>query len=393
MPARSFVAWSEPSYHIAPGRGWYRRTPGCDPTTVRVDRRASRWWWPPGPVPNGLRWLVRHQDGEGGWDPASFPDRCAARACDGRGDRGSYLVETALSVLALLGAGVTPLTVATEADPVTGRCPHPGTALSKGVLCLVRHQDAAGGFGAAGPASDARTQAVCALALSEAWGLTDAAIIKEPAQRALDRLIEGERQAGRPPRPPTVSRLQAEVRAWSLLALRSARVSGLQVPFHALADLAKNPPPPVGLDLIPPPMPAAPDRDDALAGAAQDRDRQAVQLLARALTVVEYSRPRIGRGRRELSQEQLGFGPPVGDDDPFAQLLNSLTFDSRCVTFDLERRERQTGQNDGCRYGSWDVPKGSEGRGSRVYATAMSLLTLEVTAHSEAGLGYLLLAW
>lgn len=147
-----------------------------------------------------LRAGAEHKDPEIRTRCARLAERLAAR-CTGVSD----LETTALAVLAFLGGGFSHL----SKDAYDGLCF--GTVVGKGLQWLLARQDAEGFF----DRKDAAANAVAALALSEAYGLTGSALFKEAAQRGVTAVEQSGAAEGR-------------ARAWTALVLISARDSGLE---------------------------------------------------------------------------------------------------------------------------------------------------------------------
>jgi hypothetical protein len=160
---------------------------------------------------------------------------------------------TSLALLAFLGAGHTHLSQADLVDPVRGRRHKIGPIVRAGLRWLVERQNPDGSFTPDRPFL--YNEALAAMALSEAFGLTQARYFREPAQRALDFVQRAQRESPtgqglwgwRYAAREEVERfhrgagsLDAErardlydadtsVTAWAILALKSGEISGLEV--------------------------------------------------------------------------------------------------------------------------------------------------------------------
>jgi RNA polymerase sigma factor (sigma-70 family) len=160
----------------------------------------------------GLQWLVRHQQSNGRW------------RLEG-GAQANDVAATAFALLSLLGAGNT---------PKSNDALHPyARPVERGLQFLLRTQDESGAFG-----TDMYAQALATRALCEAYGATADAVLKAPAQRAIDFIVKAQHEAGgwryAPKQPGDTS-----VTSYQVLALASARRAGLNVPKETLTRAGK----------------------------------------------------------------------------------------------------------------------------------------------------------
>jgi hypothetical protein len=177
-----------------------------------------------------LRWLARHQGPDGGWGAESFQNQCAGAKCSGVGDRDYDVGMTGLSILAFLGAGYSPMSRDTEPDPATpGRVFRFGEVVKKGLQWLLLHQDPEGCIGERGQ-KYMYNHAVAALCLSEAYGMTATALLKEPAQKAIDFLIASQNPGKGWRYSARCGDNDTSVTGWAVMALKSAELSELTFP-------------------------------------------------------------------------------------------------------------------------------------------------------------------
>ncbi len=208
-------------------------------------------------VLDGLRWLARHQNEDGSWSPTTLKERCD---CDDPAynpkkpypnhfDTGL----TGMALLCFLGAGFSHESKQDLVDTSMGKRYKIGEIVKKGLQWLVKGQNPDGSFSK----DDAfmYNEALASMAVSEAFGLTQARFWREPAQKAIN-FIQG---AQRPSPQGTglwgwryFSRQQIErfhrgagsqdaellkelydsdtsVTAWCIMALKSGILSGLDV--------------------------------------------------------------------------------------------------------------------------------------------------------------------
>ena len=123
----------------------------------------------------------------------------------------SAVETTGLSLLCFLGAGYTHLSRDVRVQPMNPRQFHYGEIIKAGLTWLVGRQDGNGAFDSKDPAGNA----VAALALFEAYGMTDSPLWKESAQKACDYLLQDRSD-------------DARACAWKAMALMSAELDKLE---------------------------------------------------------------------------------------------------------------------------------------------------------------------
>jgi len=168
-----------------------------------------------------LKWLARHQSPDGGWSAAGF-----CKTCPGNGDAAFDTGVTSLSLLAYLGAGYSQL----SRDEIGGI--PVADVVRKSIQWLLAHQDPEGCVGERGQ-KYMYNHAIAALALSEAYGMTAAAILKEPAQKAIDFLVASQNPGKGWRYSMKCSDNDTSVTGWAVMALKSAEMSGLSFPPSA----------------------------------------------------------------------------------------------------------------------------------------------------------------
>jgi hypothetical protein len=152
----------------------------------------------------GLRWLKQQQNANGSWNgPSSQP------------------AVSALAVLAFLGHGETP-----ESKEF-------GNTVLKGLQYLVSQ---VGNDGIV-QGHNMYAQGAVTLALAEAYGMTRSAAIKETMGRAINAIVQSQRQpkksgnhAGGWRYRPSSTDADTSVSGWLIMALKSAKLAGLEVP-------------------------------------------------------------------------------------------------------------------------------------------------------------------
>lgn len=165
-------------------------------------------------VDAALRWLMRHQEKDGHWDGVKY----GATAEMTLGNGFNWSQETALtglSTLAFLSAGHT---------PKIGKYKN---TVKTAIEWIMAKQEAGGTFGKGG--KHIYEDAICALTLAEAYGMFPDPKIKVAAQKAIDYLVKPDASIhwglGADGVPNSNS-----VLGWVLMAFKSAKISGLNVP-------------------------------------------------------------------------------------------------------------------------------------------------------------------
>ncbi|HZL99608.1 MAG TPA: hypothetical protein VFD43_05075, partial [Planctomycetota bacterium] len=215
-------------------------------------------------IRDGLLWLARHQDEGGRWSGATCAQTCLSvdesRPCQPETalEAGLYSTQadvglTSLALLTYLGAGFRHDSKQYLVDNIAARKIYIGkNVVMPGLKWLVDQQRPDGSF------SDAGTyflynEALAALALSEAYGLTRSPYWKKPAQKAIDFICRAQK-----PNPTDKSKLwgwrylpadvvrdgptfgselsesDMSVTGWMVMALKSAELSGLTVPHASI---------------------------------------------------------------------------------------------------------------------------------------------------------------
>jgi len=156
-------------------------------------------------VDAALRWLARHQEGDGRWDGAKYEGR--------KTDPGI----TGLACLAFLGAGHTETAGKWKSN------------VSKGIRWLRAKQDANGYIGTGYENGLGYHHSICGLALAEAYGMAKQGGTKIAAQKAIDFSIGTHQKeySGwryKPKMDPDLS-----VTGWFVMQLKSGVMAGLKV--------------------------------------------------------------------------------------------------------------------------------------------------------------------
>lgn len=373
----------------------------------------------------GLRWLARHQGQDGSWSARGLAASCDEdHRCDtAKSARAEHYDEglTSLALLAFLGAGFSHDSKLYFHDPARGNQKVVvGPVVKRGLQWLVDHQNPDGSFGKDRPFQ--YNQALAAMALAEAFGLTQARYWRDPAQRAATYLAKAQRPS------PTgkglwgwrylarqdVERMHlgdslderfakelydadTSVTAWAVMALKSAKLAGLDVPDEhlegalAFAQWVSTPdglagyldPKGAGLKVSGP--------DDHFVYHASTMS--ALSMCIRTFAAHDVDDPYLEAAAKRLLQDL----PAVSSDrlsvDYYSWYYGSLAL----YQFDGPDAPRPKGkywapwnkamqkavldlqeQGRGCGEGGWLVPDRWCHSGGPIYATALNVLTLEV---------------
>jgi hypothetical protein len=160
-----------------------------------------------------LRWLKEHQRPDGGWD-------CGV----------SGIAGTGMATLAFLGHGETP-----DSSEF-------GATVNKALQFLVAN------INEQGIVRDGNmyAQGVVTLALSEAYGMTQSPAVKEPLQRAVAAIVQAQKVPKGNPAfnggwrySPGSGDADVSVSGWMIMALKSAKMAGMDVTEEAFENASK----------------------------------------------------------------------------------------------------------------------------------------------------------
>lgn len=163
-------------------------------------------------VSRGLKWLVRTQQPNGSWklDDPRFKDR----------GRANDTAATAFGLLPLLGSGYTHK----KSAPGAPFNPY-DKPIDKALIWLISHQNKRDGF----LGDDMYGHCLAAIALCEAYGLSQDRLLRNPAQMAVNYLIRTQHEAGGWRYGPRQAG-DLSVSGWAIMGLKSAQMAGLDVP-------------------------------------------------------------------------------------------------------------------------------------------------------------------
>ncbi len=346
-------------------------------------------------VDAGLRWLRAHQDADGKWDGDGFmkhdppTDVCTGASTMSWVDPGL----TGLATLAFLGAGN------------THRYGKFKDVVRKAVQYMMKVQSADGLVGGQ-RGHYMYGHSICALALTEAYGMTKSGLVKLAAQKSIEYLVKA--------RNPGLSWRYSErcgdndisVAGWCVMALKSARaaelaVEGLDEAFKQTAAWMESitddeygvsgykSRPPRGWQ-----GPTSSRFNDADLGVntsltfAPNHTPTAIATMCRVFYGYPRNDARLNNGATIVSQmppvwDEGGKGKPSKVDFYYWYYSTLAMFQiggehwkqwDRHIKGALVQHQKK----DGSAKGSWDPVDAWGFAGGRVYATATNVLTLEI---------------
>ncbi len=318
-------------------------------------------------VEDGLAWLIRHQRADGGWS-LNFQSQCnGPGGCRMHEVGESEAAATGLALLPLLGAG------------------HIHTAKSRyqpnirGALeWLVANQQPNGDFfvGQNGQ-THMYSHAIATMAICEAYGLSKDRMLLEPAQRAIDFIAASQNSNDGGWRYQPGQAGDTSVFGWQMFALRSAKISGLNVAPGVIKGCRAY------LDA------AASDRSKVTyaytPGGPPTPTMTAEALLSRQYLGWPRTFPPLVKGASRIAVDLLESNERNIYYWYYAtQLLHNMQ-NKDWERWNVKIREgliamQVTGS--GCDHGSWDPFQPQPDRwarsGGRLFLTSLSILSLEV---------------
>ncbi|MGA2621290.1 MAG: hypothetical protein ABSF26_27005 [Thermoguttaceae bacterium] len=174
----------------------------------------------------GLDFFARVQFPDGHWSLDSLPEGLASPSA-ALGQMRADTAASGLVLLGYLGAGY------------THQDEKHRDVVRRGVQWLVKRQKADGDLFVGGsPATRFYSHGIAAMALCEAYGMTQDPELREPAQKAIDYIVSTQdpRRGGWRYEPGQDS--DTSVTGWQLLALKSAQMAGLTVPDETFRKIA-----------------------------------------------------------------------------------------------------------------------------------------------------------
>jgi hypothetical protein len=345
-------------------------------------------------VERGLAWLAHHQSPDGRWSlrdyaahlPEPSPRDVVHLDAGGRGQRDSRggggtarngdTAATGLALLCFLGHGDSHLVEGPRRD-----------AVARGLAWLLAAEEEDGDLRGGG---NLYMHGIAAFALTEAYAFTRDPRLREPAQRAISFTARSQnpRKGGWRYEPyPRSDDVDTSVFGWMLMALKSARLGGLELDERCLERAA------VYLDSAR--MSPGGGRYSYQPGRTRTSSAMTAQglfcqemLAANLLSDQERADPSFRRAAEESVTYLLSNLPQAerGGVDfyywyyatlaLFQEGSDSWTTWNQALIRVLLRL--QLGDATGTAAGSWDPLDSRGAAGGRVYSTTLSILCLEV---------------
>ncbi len=327
-------------------------------------------------IERGLEFLAKHQRSDGSWQLEDFGDRPRLR---------SHTAATALSLLAFQGAGY------------SHRQYHYAPVCKSALEFLLAHQQPDGDlYIPMDEASNANARfyshSIASLALCEAFGMTQDEALREPAQRAVQFMVKTQDPVGGGWRYLPGVESDTSVSGWYMMALKSAELSGLEVPkstfdnIKGWLDKAQASPEERHLYRY---NPLAPDSPMTRHGRIPNPTMTGVGLLMRLYLGWRRNTPEMIRGADYLLENLPAEGTQL---DPKRDTYYWYYATQVLFHMGSERWKRWNGelypllirsqQLDGDQVGSWDpsgpIPDRWGPFAGRLYVTTLNLLSLEV---------------
>ena len=332
-----------------------------------------------------LDWFARHQSESGEWSPAGFSARCQGDRCGGPGEANYTVGVTGLAVLCFLGAGETH-----QSGPHTEN-------VKLGLRYLIGNQDSEGCIGPRTSQHYMYNHAYGALAVVEAYGMTQSAWLKTPAQQAVNFILQarnpylGWRYGVRDGDNDT------STTGLMVTVLKSAQLSGLEVDDQAFTGAL------MWFDKMTEPEfgkvgyqqrggPTA-RTQDAMVRFPADRSEAmtAVATAARVFAGADASKDEwVRKGADLLAARPPVWNEAVGSVDLYYWYWGTLAmFQKGGAQWDAWRthlvraltshQRREVARDD---RGSWDPVDPWSAEGGRIYSTAIACLASEIAARS-----------
>jgi hypothetical protein len=168
-------------------------------------------------VAAALNWISRHQNRDGSWSLA-HTRHCKGGMCSGPGDYVTDTAGTALGLLPFLAAGQTHLSTGPYQKNISG-----------GVNWLISHQKRNGDLSMGDREQQMYAHGLAAIALCEAYGMTQDQRVGYAAQSAINFIESGQNAEGGWRYTHGTDDSDTSVFGWQVMALKSGQMARLKV--------------------------------------------------------------------------------------------------------------------------------------------------------------------
>ncbi|QDS98119.1 hypothetical protein HG15A2_13910 [Adhaeretor mobilis] len=333
-------------------------------------------------VEAGLAWLAAHQWEDGSWrfDLEACP-QCGGH-CRDSGYFRSSTASTGLALLCFLGAGYTHQDGPYQ-EVVQRGLYHLSESMSitsHGGDLRDRFMGAAGGRDPGllaavdlvrGQGDNMYSHGIAALALTEAYGMTRDVDLKGPAQEAATFIVNAQYDDGGwrySPGFETPSDGDVTVSGWQVMALKSASLGGLKVPYETWLRLEAF------LDAM--------QREDGQylykRGGKPTGSNTAIGLLCRMVGGWPLTQAHLRKGVAKLGTERPDRNHMYFNY--YSTLVQHHAGGAGWQRWNPRMREYlvKSQATEGHERGSWYFAEPHSAQGGRLYTTAMAIMTLEV---------------
>jgi ElaB/YqjD/DUF883 family membrane-anchored ribosome-binding protein len=343
-------------------------------------------------VITGLIWLAKHQNRDGSWGAKSFQEQCRVTKCSGTGDEEFNIGLTGLALLAFTGAGYTN----SSRDRYEDICF--GDVVRNAALYLMRTQLSDGTFGGVKGHKFMYNQTLATYAMADLYSLVmdtaSGVVFRESVEKGVKYLLEIQNPNKAWRYQPRDGKNDTSVSGWVAMALKAAELANIPIPAETWAgmksfydDVTDQNYGKVGYTELG--SVALLKTEDARTTQIQP-SLTAIGIMVRIFIDKKVTDPLIKLGIGEILKNL-----PVWDtskrgvidyyywfyasyalnqyDGPSGPSWNAWNEKVKDV---LLRNQRV--KQDGCANGSWDTLDRWSDEGSRVYCTAINVLTLEV---------------
>jgi hypothetical protein len=317
-------------------------------------------------VTAALIWLAKHQLSDGSWSLKDYKSRCTDGTCTGVGNVNADTGATAMGLLPFLAAGQTHRT----------KGPYK-VNVGRAVEWLIRHQQPDGNL-AKNCQQPMYSHGLATIALCEAAGMTSDPVVRNAAQLAVNYIQAAQNKGTGGWRYTPGEEGDTSVVGWQVMALKSAKMAGLDVNHYAFEGASK------WLDSCA----FGNNKSQYFYTPGQNGNNamSAVGLLCRQYLGARRDSPMMTDGTQYLLQNMPGADPKATSNIYFdyyaTQVLHNMngyewdTWNRRMrkLLIDMQNKDSST-----CANGSWDPAADAWGKhGGRVMMTSLAALTLEI---------------